>query len=190
MAQVVNWASVDISSQRLSRQLVPAYLTTKQHAEVKALIVGDLAEGHKLLTNCHDPDTSPDDLLVETAPVGRPGIVYVTAHLHCLASSVNGPHWLVDITPDAPRMLAGLHGEFEGWGLGVQQHRSEGLNDIVLGWFVDAVKMRLNYFSFDGIAYRKVSEREVVYCRSLSGHETETGRCYSTGQHALDSGLR
>jgi hypothetical protein len=154
-AQTVDWHAVNLHN--LNTQLAPAHLTSHQQAAIRTLIVQTLQD-----TSCDMPDGF-GDFTYSVAPIGRPGIVYVSPGDGCLrgAQGSNASLWLVDTSTSHLHFIARPNEGFEGWGLGIQAHTSHGLHDVVTGWHMGADDIVYTYFRFDGTLYRKLSQIDI-----------------------------
>jgi hypothetical protein len=170
-AQRVDWQHIDFHLDDTTFDATD--LSPAQQASLRSSILRSLPD------DCSDYPGGAGVFTYSIAPVGRPGIVFVSPGSGCLrgGQGSNASLWLVDTSSDHPHMIATPDHGFEGWGVAIQPHISHGLHDIVARWHMSAFETRLAYLRFDGSLYRVISRRTQVPCETVPGHRRQPGLC-------------
>ena len=170
-AQTIRWRSQDADIRTLDPKLSPAKISSAKKHQILAYLAPRIRDDGGDSLQDLDGD-HPTQFL--TAPLGRPGIVYVRGWS---GGSANGPLWLVDFVRGEPRLIATMG----GWGLGVQRDISHGLHDFIIGSHMSAFETGLAWHQFDGKSYRMISSA-IAYSTDDVGTErmaAERARCAS-----------
>ncbi|HME06910.1 MAG TPA: hypothetical protein VKG25_07665 [Bryobacteraceae bacterium] len=69
----------------------------------------------------------------------------------------NGAMWLIRFDGGKPVLLASPEEDFGGYLYSIQDTRSHGYKDLVLGWHMSANEADLTYFRFDGRTYHLIA---------------------------------